>query len=171
MTRKLLAIPLTLLLVLPACGPKQDGVEVPTINRVAVAAKDFSDSVETFQLAEIELYNQGIISQGAHIEIQKALIETSLAGRELNNAILIAKSEPGTAIAVDKALEATARLLQNTRRIKNQNTRVQLTSAVMTARAFLAIIFALYGGDNDSTDTSYLGIPFAPRYQPLQIAA
>ncbi len=169
MQRKLLVIPLLLLLSLTACGPKQGGVEVPTINRVAIAAKDFSTSVLEFQSMEIAMYNAGRVSAASHIDIQEVLKETSVWGWALNDSIRIA-DESSLRRALQEALTASERLLERTRAVRDADTRQKLIVAVLGARAFLATIYAIYGGvenENPVTTRNFV----TPYTQSLPLAA
>ena len=153
--RKVTIIPLSfLLLSLMGCAARS--VPLTPIQKFAVASKDFSASVEAFQLAEIEFFNQGHIKVETHVKINKVVIDVATAGLELNNAILVTKSEPDMRVALAEALASTEGLLKDLRALENSNIRTQLLLAVTTARSFLAIIATQIGG-SDGTDITSVG--------------
>ena len=169
---RVLTLVLVSTLLLPACGPKQvGGVPVPTINRVAGAARSFSTVMEEVQDIEIILYDKKQISAATHIEFQELYLELAPAGLALNESIRVAADGPEALEALRRALGISRQLLATTRRIRDEDARAKLVAIVVGAQAFLIVIESVIGGENDSTNPVTRRIPASVFYQPLPLAA
>lgn len=115
--------------------------------KAAEAAKGFALSVSAFQDTEIIIYNspanagQNLISTDEHKQIQQLLINVADAGKELNNAILVAKNQPGAVTALQESINACNRLLNDgVLHVKNPDTMAHLQLILISAKGFLATI-------------------------------
>lgn len=116
--------------------PQQD-----PYRKAAVAAADFAAALKTFQDSEIALHNSGSIDAETHKAIQSVLLDTARAGKQLDQAIRVAKSNPEAWTAVIAAVDALARLQSDgVLHIKNDKARQQLAASLALARSALGAL-------------------------------
>ncbi len=121
------------------------GCESSKYKRVAQAADGFALSVRAFQQAEITAHAQGLIADDEHAAIERALADVARAGLALDDSIHTAQSKPGATQAIDAALAAVDRLLnEGVLHVKNPRARQDLQALVLSARGFLATISAVF---------------------------
>lgn len=109
--------------------------------KAAVAAADFSAALKTFQDSEIAMYHSGSISREDHIAIQRILLETAKAGKQLDQAIRVAKSNPDAWAAANAALDAITKLqADGLLHIKSDKAREQLAASLALARSAIAAV-------------------------------
>jgi hypothetical protein len=100
--------------------------------------------VRAFQQAEIVAHAQGLVADDEHAAIERALADVARAGLGLGDAIRAARSKPGATQAIDAALAAVDRLLnEGVLHVKNPRARQDLQALVLSARGFLATISAV----------------------------
>ena len=137
-SRKLLVGPVLLLALLTAaCTDRQ-------MRQASVAIRDFAVGLEKTQEAVGIAHDSRFISDSDYRAIQKAIGEVAGYGQEAVTAIRVAKSKPDAIAAIDKALEATDRLLKAGQLgIKNDNTKVAITAIILSVRTTLVTAKAL----------------------------
>ena len=109
-------------------------------------AKDFAASVLVAQQVEIQAHKAGYIDDQLHRAIQNELLQVADAGVKLDAAINQAHSTAGAAEQVRVIINLLADLSQTKLSgIKDQNTKLALQAAILTAQTTIDNI-AAFGG-------------------------
>lgn len=137
--RKVAVLLLCSLIVLAGCDDK--------LLRVAQAAKDFSAATKALQGAEIQAHDSKLIDDETHVDIQRIVIQVALSGKELDNAVNVAHSQPQAIAALQASIDSLDRLLnEGVIKVKDPKTKTELSLAIISAKGILDSISAVVGG-------------------------
>lgn len=137
--RKTAVLLLCSLIVLAGCDEK--------LLKVAQAAKDFSAATKALQDAEIQAHELKLIDDETHVDIQRIVIQVAQSGKELDNAVNVAHSEPKAIAALQASIDSLDRLLnEGVIKVKDPKTKTELSLAIISAKGILDSISAVVGG-------------------------
>lgn len=136
--KTLLIIPaLLIVLAMTGCSDKQ-------IRQASIVLRDFGVGLEQVQEGFVRAYDAGYIDGEDYKLIQGVIYDIAAAGSEAVIAMQVAKSKPSAIVAIDKALEATDRLLnEGVLRVKNDTMKQALSATILALRTTLATAKAL----------------------------
>lgn len=126
-----ISVLITLVLLTAACSDSQ-------LRRAAVFMRDFAVGLESTQLAEIEAHKASYVSDADHKQIQAGIQRVAELGKEVNDAIRIAKSKVQAIEKIDLALQQLDAVLQKGMLgIKNDQSRAGFSALILSVRGVL----------------------------------
>lgn len=109
--------------------------------KAAQAAASLPQAVGAFQGVEIDLHNQGLVSDNEHRQIQTLILQVAAAGKELDKAVNVAHSQPQATAALQASLTAVQGLLdQGILGIKNEHAKTTLQAVLVSVKGLVATI-------------------------------
>jgi hypothetical protein len=135
-----IVLALSMAMITTACPPNSQ----PLVQKAAVASRDASTAIRSFQTWEIGTYEspgQTIISQADHATIQNILLRTAYVGKRLDDGLRASTTDAGALLAIDSAIGSFTSMIQtDSLEIRNPTARNELVLALTAVRAGLQVL-------------------------------